>query len=177
MLDVVWFNQSLRCANRRSRQSARTIELCERRLRASALSPAETSSPNSLPSFPSKAFCKQLLGSQQRASAHLACSWIPPASIPTLSLHDAFNVRPLSPLFPVDLKLTAASAPSRAFAKYIEDNQDLLVERLAESVAIASVSGDASYRPEVRSYRLSLLGINADKASLLGPPHGQVAPG
>ncbi|SCV72243.1 BQ2448_4937 [Microbotryum intermedium] len=39
-----------------------------------------------------------------------------------------------------------SSAP---FAKYIEDNQDALIERLAASVAIASVSGDPSYRPEV----------------------------
>ena len=38
---------------------------------------------------------------------------------------------------------------SRPFAKWIEENQDKLIERLAESVAIASVSGDASYRPKV----------------------------
>ncbi|KAL8281066.1 hypothetical protein RQP46_006424 [Phenoliferia psychrophenolica] len=35
------------------------------------------------------------------------------------------------------------------FAQYIEDNQQSLIDRLAEAVAIASVSGDVSYRPEV----------------------------
>ncbi|KAM0791401.1 hypothetical protein ACM66B_005862 [Microbotryomycetes sp. NB124-2] len=38
---------------------------------------------------------------------------------------------------------------TRPFAKWIEDNQDKLIERLAEAVAIPSVSGDAKYRPEV----------------------------
>ncbi|KAK4054442.1 hypothetical protein OIV83_000936 [Microbotryomycetes sp. JL201] len=38
---------------------------------------------------------------------------------------------------------------TRPFAKWIQDNQDKLVERLAEAVAIPSVSGDAKYRPEV----------------------------
>lgn len=38
---------------------------------------------------------------------------------------------------------------STPFAQYIEDNQQALIDRLAEAVAIASVSGDVSYRPEV----------------------------
>ncbi|GAA5946373.1 hypothetical protein JCM3775_004771 [Rhodotorula graminis] len=35
------------------------------------------------------------------------------------------------------------------FARWIEDNQDALIQRLREAVEIPSVSGDASYRPHV----------------------------
>ncbi|GAA5875948.1 hypothetical protein JCM3774_005826 [Rhodotorula dairenensis] len=38
---------------------------------------------------------------------------------------------------------------TKPFAKWIQDNQDKLIARLAEAVEIPSVSGDASYRPEV----------------------------
>jgi hypothetical protein len=36
----------------------------------------------------------------------------------------------------------------RPFADWIENHQDHLIARLAESVAIASVSGDIAYRPQ-----------------------------
>lgn len=39
--------------------------------------------------------------------------------------------------------------PSSPFAEYITSHQQDFIDRLAESVAIPSVSGDASYRPDV----------------------------
>lgn len=38
---------------------------------------------------------------------------------------------------------------TRPFAAYIDSHQDELIAKLAEMVAIPSVSGDIAYRPEV----------------------------
>ncbi|KAI8809583.1 hypothetical protein BJ742DRAFT_804362 [Cladochytrium replicatum] len=56
-----------------------------------------------------------------------------------------------------------------AVAKYIDENQDHYVKKLAEAVAIKSVSGDASYRPEVFRMaewmisEMNRLGISTEK--------------
>ena len=45
-----------------------------------------------------------------------------------------------------------AATPTNAnsgWTKWIDDNQQLLIDRLRETVRIPSVSGDATYRPQV----------------------------
>ncbi|GHJ85713.1 hypothetical protein NliqN6_2115 [Naganishia liquefaciens] len=64
------------------------------------------------------------------------------------------------------------SAANPQFLKFIDENQDAFIQRLAEAVAIPSVSGDPAYRPDVHrmgdwlASKLESLGVKVEKRPL-----------